>query len=650
MLSRSRCKFEAFVELPAIIIIMLSKLHPPAAVRGRFGARVRLAVAALAASFALGACGGGSGSDETFELTLLHINDHHSRLDSETTTLQLRNAAGTKEAITVDWGGFARVAGAIEALATGKPHVLKLHAGDAVTGDLYYTLDEGKSDAAMMNAVCFDAFALGNHEFDNGDAGLRKFLDFLAASSSCKTAVLSANLKPRPGSPIGAIGERVKRSTIVQRGKEYIGIVGITIGGKTSASSRPDAGTTFEDEVTAAQREIDELRRDGINKIVLLTHYTYDGDKQLAARLSGVDVIVGGDSHTLLGGDGLRSFGLTPEGPYPTLATNRDGKRVCIVQAWQYSFVVGELRVKFDRFGDVLECPGQPHVLIGDTLRRGNTVVTGADQTAMLADIASEKQLRITAPQPAAAAVLAPFRAAKDAFGATVVGRTNDNLCLRRVPGSKRDITRSTLGDVCNRDARVIAHGGDAQQMVAAAFLEQAKRFGGADIALQNGGGVRVDLAAGELTVGRIYTLLPFKNLLVRFTMTGAEIKATLEDAVAFVLAGSGNTGAYPYTANLRWSVDLNQPRGARISAMQFKNAQGQWMPFDLNASYKLVTNDFLAAGGDGYATLATIPAARRENTFLDYADPFLQYVKANTPLARLPVAEYSTQSFTDTP
>jgi len=606
-------------------------------------------LAAASLTLVLSACGGGGGETKPLELTLLHINDHHSRLDADTTTVRLKNAAGTREAVTMDIGGFARVTAAFEALAAGRPHVLKLHAGDALTGDLYYTLDEGRSDAAMMNTVCFDAMAVGNHEFDQGDAGLRKFIDFLQAGP-CKTPVLSANLRPRAGGPLGRQGERVKPSTVVTRDGQRIGLIGLTIAGKTAASSRPDAGTTFEDEATAAQREIDRLKAAGINKIILLTHLTHGGDLQLAARLSDVDVIVGGDSHTLLGPDTLRDAGFSPQGAYPTLATNRNGDRVCVVQAWQYSHAVGELRVRFDGRGTVSACEGQPHLLLGDTPRRGSTPVGGDDLKAMQADLASLPGLRSTPPSASATATLAPFKAAKDDFAKTLAGTAAENLCLRRVPGTKRDATRSSLGDACNLDPRVIAHGGDVQQLVAQAFLEQGEAFGGADLALQNGGGVRVDLAAGDVTVGRIYTLLPFKNTLVRLHMTGAQIKAALEDGLGFLLAGSGNTGAYPYTAGLRFQVDLNQPAGSRVQALQVRDGLGGWTSLDMGKTYRLITNDFLANGGDGYATLKGITGALREDTFLDYADSFLQYTRRTQTLKRLPVEAYSTQGFIDTP
>jgi 5'-nucleotidase/UDP-sugar diphosphatase len=70
-----------------------------------------------------------------------------------------------------------------------------------MTGTLYHTLYNGEADAALMNTVCFDAFELGNHEFDEGDAGLRRFLDHLR-SGQCRTTVLAANVEPAIGSPL----------------------------------------------------------------------------------------------------------------------------------------------------------------------------------------------------------------------------------------------------------------------------------------------------------------------------------------------------------------------------------------------------------------------------------------------------------------
>ncbi|WP_231284761.1 metallophosphoesterase [Leptotrichia hofstadii] len=96
--------------------------------------------------------------------------------------------------VTVHIGGLPRVAQAIKNFRQGNKNTLVLHAGDALTGTLYYTLFEGKADAELMNAINFDVFTLGNHEFDDGNKLLRSFLDVL------KIPVVSANVVPDKGS------------------------------------------------------------------------------------------------------------------------------------------------------------------------------------------------------------------------------------------------------------------------------------------------------------------------------------------------------------------------------------------------------------------------------------------------------------------
>ncbi len=592
----------------------------------------------------------------SFELTVLHINDHHSHLDAENSILQLATGDGRREAINVERGGFARVTAAIKELEKGSRNVLKIHSGDASTGDLYYTLNEGKADAELMNTVCFDTFNLGNHEFDNTDAGVKKLMQFLHAGS-CQTPLLSANVRFGPRSPMaGTVApETVQPSVVIERSGQKIGVVGLIVAGKTKNSSRPNSDTTFIDEATAAQAEIDRLQAQGVNKIILSTHIGYEADKALVKKLRGVDVVVGADSHTLLGPDALKKYGISPEGPYPTRSTDRDGKPVCIVQAWQYGYVVGEMQVSFDQEGVVTQCAGTPWVLIGANFSRPDPpMLTPAETAAIRADIATSKLLRITEPNTTATALLAPYKAQKEAMGATVVATNNTNLCLRRVPGSKRDASRSTLGDVCNKNEAVNAHGGDIQQIVAEAFLQQGKTYFNADLSIQNGGGVRVDLRPGKVTVKDIYTVLPFKNTLVQLNATGAEIKAALEDAVEGVVGPALNTGCYPYTGGLRWNLDLNQPKGSRLSNLEIRAADGSYQPFDRNKTYRVATISFLADGNDSFTALKNITGERRVDVGLDYAEAFLQYVQrlpgAHKQLTPLAVKDYSTQVFIDTP
>ncbi len=623
--------------------------------------RVRAGLLALAVASALAACGGSDSGEQgkPLELTILHINDHHSTLESKSKTLKLSAGGAAAVDVAVDAGGFPRVAAAIAELAAKSPHVLKLHAGDALTGTLYFNRAgaDGEADAAMINTVCFDAFTLGNHEFDKGDSGLKGFLD-LMRKGTCKTPILSANVQFGAASALNATRAPgyVSPSTVVERDGQKIGIVGLTIAQKTKASSSPDADTTFQDETVAAQREIDALRAKGIDKIIVLSHIGYDYDKQVAARLSGVDVVVGGDSHTLLGPNTLTTTGVgSPAGAYPTRITDKDGKPVCVVQAWEYAQAVGELKVSFNAQGEVTQCAGTPHVLIGDNFTIGGKAATDAEKAALKASAAASGVLRITSPAPAATSVLQPFKDRVAVFNQTQVAVVPQELCSRRVPGGVGSVDYSRSSAACNAEGSVSLRGGDIQQLVAEAYLDVAnQKYGGADITLQSGGGVRIPLQ-GTVSAAQVIQVLPFGNMLFRLDITGQEVKGMLEDGLEAVYGAGGSTGPYPYTGGLRYDVNAKATFGQRVSNIEVRNpATGAWGALDVGKSYKLFVLSFNATGGDGYKTLAAVPAARRLDIGVLDADVFFSYIEKQGKdpatglpvLRRLPTELYSTRSF----
>jgi hypothetical protein len=258
-------------------------------------------------------------------LEIAHINDHHSNLDPTTLDLVMGGAL-TRAPV----GGYPAVVAMLQALPPG---TLKIHAGDAMTGTLYHTLYKGRADAAVMGEACFDTFTLGNHEFDEGDALLRDFIDMLRSGPCPRTRILSANVRPALGTPLlpNALGGYITRwANVSVNGTSVAVVAGLTVRNKTMLSSSPLASTLFLEETEAAQAAIDEAVSAGFNKVVLATHIGYKGDLSLAKALRGVDVIIGGDSHSLLGnGAGV---GLSTEGPYPSVVRNADGRLVCIGQ------------------------------------------------------------------------------------------------------------------------------------------------------------------------------------------------------------------------------------------------------------------------------------------------------------------------------
>lgn len=629
----------------------------------RFVSRLSCA-AGLATLFTLTACSNLGGhkptsapvaAEDDYQLTLLHINDHHSHLDETTVPLMLDAGGAQRERLFVAAGGFPRVVSAMKTLTaqSGGP-VIKIHAGDAITGDLYYSLTKGQADADLMNTVCFDTFTLGNHEFDHGDAALRDFIGRLHAAE-CRTHVLSANVRFGVDSALhpSAAPGYVRPSVVLERNGRRIGLVGITVADKTKNASRPDPGTDFLDEVSSAQTQIDALADQGVDIVVLQTHYGYENDLALAGRLRGVDVIVGGDSHTLLGPASLPAHGLAPKGPYPTHAADLDGNPVCVAQAGHYAYVVGELRLRFDDNGRLLSCEGRPHLLIGDDFRRSRndaTRLSGAEIQAVKADIANSNALQVTLPDADAGAALAPYQARKSEFGSTVVAHVSDTLCARRVPGAAGNSGGSGQGTDCSSNDRIARHGGDVQQLVAQAFLEQARLYFDVDLALINAGGVRIDLPASPLTVKDIHTLLPFKNTLVQLRVSGSVLKEALESAIAAALGPGRSTGAFPFAAGMRWRLDAGSAQGSRLTQLETLSAGNVYVKLDPDRIYSVATIDFIADGKDHYTPFAQLDEKQRVDVGLDATELFLDYVRgvagSGRKLRPLPTSRYSTKQF----
>lgn len=595
-----------------------------------------------------------TGAPTAFTLHIAHINDHHSQLAPLANTELRLNGVPTR----VELGGFARQVTAFNALA-GTPNLLKLHAGDAITGTLYYTFFQGEADARLMNRICFDAFIPGNHEFDDGDAALRRLLDALADPAhqgDCPgTPTLSANIEPAPGTPLAPQGQPplLQPWTVRTVGGQRVGLVGVTTTGKLASSSRPLASTRLRPEAEAAQAAIDALQAQGVRHIVLLSHIGHDNDRALVAQLRGVDVVIGGDSHTLLGDFG--AVGLRSAGPYPTVATNRDGDPVCIGQAWEYAKAYGLMRIAFDAQGRVTQCGGQARLVVGEDFQRQDAsgqwrALPKADARALAAQLStqlttpstSDAAIHPTPPDPEAAKILAGYTREVAAQKARPIGQAPEALCLVRVPGEATPRSGGTPGcEAANR----LARGSDVAQVVAEAFLRGSPR---ADFALQNAGGVRVPVPAGPLSMDTAFTLLPFTNTLLEFEITGAEMAAVLEDAVARHLdSATPSDGGHPYAAGLRWTLDMRQPWGQRFQQLEVRDkATGRWQPLQPDRTYVLVTHDFIGSGKDGYDRLGRLyDAGRYVNTYRLYTQTLVDHLQALGGVLRRPApGDYAHQ------
>ncbi|AUI67584.1 NAD nucleotidase [Beggiatoa leptomitoformis] len=539
--------------------------------------------------------------------SLIHINDSHSHLTEETIDLNL-NGKTTR----VNMGGFARVATKINALRKTAENPLVLHIGDAVVGTLYYSLFKGAADAAALNTIKFDALTLGNHEFDDGNANLAQFLkqlDNIPALSANIDVSQSADLK-----------DLVKPYLIKEINGQKVALVGITTL-KTLVSSSPGADITFSNEVEAAKQVVAELEGMGINKIIFMTHYGYTQDIELAKQVSGIDVILGGDSHTLLGN--FSNIGLSSEGAYPTIARTPAGEKVCIGQAWQYAYVVGFMTVDFDDAGNVLYCDGNPTLLLGDNFLQADAAgtfvaVSDAMKTQLSQLINTQYTAEIVPENSDMAGVLSLFSEQVNVLKQSVIGKATDSLLHIRIPG------KHTSGVE-------LSHGSMIAPVVAEGFYQQLKtRNYNPDLILQNAGGVRVDLPQGDITVATAYTLLPFGNTIYVLDMTGAEVKQAIEDGLSNYFDNAGSSGSFPYAYGIHYTVDMNKANGERVTSLEvMSKTDGTYSVINPESLYRVGVNSFMATGGDGYTTLKKVAADRRTDTYFDYAESFVNYMKA---------------------
>ena len=547
-------------------------------------------------------------SANMFELNVAHINDHHSHLEEEKMPLKLNG-----QTVIATIGGLPRVAQEIKDFRKNNKNTLILHAGDAVTGTLYYTLFEGKADAQLMNAINFDAFTLGNHEFDDGNKFLKSFLDALTIP------VISANVVPDKGSILEG---KWKPYIIKNIGGQKVGIIGINVVKKTKESSSPGDDIKFTDEVETAGKYVKELQNQGINKIILLSHAGYEKNVEIGEKVDGIDLIISGDTHYLLGKE-FEQFGLVPEKPdYPKKVNSPDGNPVYIAEAWNYSYLLGEMKVKFDQNGVIKELIPTPKLLIGDTFEiknaEGKTVqLNEKEKLVIINSIKNNRNIKVVKNDTVTQQLLDRYQKEKTELGKQSVGKITEEILGgsdNRVPGPH------------NKD------GSFATTLVAESVLHKLRNMGtgNVDFVIGNAGNVRITLNPGNFTYDQAYSLLPFTSNTVFITdITGAEVKQVLEDAIDYVLNG-GSTGAFPYGAGIRYEATKEGKLGTRVKKIEvFDFKANKWVPIDAKKSYMLAVNSYIAQGKDGYTTLGKITAQKRgTDTHLSDTKIFIDYLK----------------------
>jgi 2',3'-cyclic-nucleotide 2'-phosphodiesterase (5'-nucleotidase family) len=548
----------------------------------------------------------------------------------------------------------------------------------------------GRADISVANFIGIEASALGNHEFDLGTSEVRNIIRGANSGSTttwfgAQFPYLSANLNfsgdanlsaiattnkllpntafmSNPSESVSAITNKLKLapSTVIMKGGQKIGVVGATTQVLASISS-PGATTVIgggaNDMTVLAgvlQPVIDSLIADGCNKIILLSHLQQIAfEKELAGKLSGVDIIIAGGSNTLMadGTDRLRTGDVSVE-TYPYLTTGLDAKPLAVINTEGNYKYVGRLVVGFDADGTLI--PSSIDSLISGVYAADDQGVNdawGANITNAFAIGTRGNQVQVICD------AIGNVITVKDG---NIFGKTSVFLEGRRTIVRTEE---TNLGD-----------------LTAEANLWMAKFYEPSTvISIKNGGGIRsaigniiadgsnVILAPpianpsagkleGDISQLDIENSLRFNNQLSLLTLTASGMRSILEHTVAGTTPTS-TPGQFGQVAGVRYSYDFNLPVGSRILNAVVTDSIGNISDTlvlngvthgDLARTFRVVTLNFLANGGDGYP-FNTLGTNRVDlNTLSEQGPAAASFTNAGSEQDAF--AEYMKNQFTTTP
>ena len=496
--------------------------------------------------------------------------DEPKPLDGKTVILHTNDVHGSIEL-------YAKVAAMKGDYEAQGAQVILADAGDYSQGTVYVSVNKGKDAVTMMNAAGYDVATIGNHEFDYGYAQLKSNLD------SAVFKVVCANVL-QDGSPV------FDAYTMINKGGVQVAFVGLeTPEAQTKANPALIQGLTFlaGDEMYAAvQTQVDAARTAGADIVIVLTHLGVDSSSEpntsydLYKKVSGIDFIIDGHSHTVMTkgpeGEPIQSTG-TALNNIGVITIDNATKKIEsneLIPIWHTEEVDGK------------------EVPVYDYTKSDETVAN------------------------AAKAIIDPIDADYDQkFAESAV-----DLNGAKAPGNRTEETN--LGDLIT-DAMMWA----IKTKAPGVDMNNA-------VAITNGGGIRAAIAKGDITKKDVNTVLPFGNTLAVVYVKGSELLEALEVST---YCTPKSLGGFPQFAGMEVELntaceydanDTTYPGSTyfgpkSINRITIKTVNGK--AFDKDATYAVITNDFLAAGGDTYYAFAA--AQTQFDTGLPLDEILMEYI-----------------------
>lgn len=496
--------------------------------------------------------------------------------------------------------------------AQGSAPDLLLDAGDTFHGQSFATMSEGKSIAELMDtfyADGYDATTPGNHDWSYGADKLRTMTGYSTTGTSF--AMLCANAKSTSGVWSSSIMKTLDRtwedsedhSTFNYKIK--VGVVG-AMDESLGSSLRADlvAGTSFSSAANAINAEAEQLRKEGCDVVVCIAH-TLDA-KTFATRLRGVDALIAGHEHINLN----------------EKVTGADGKTIHVVEAGSAFAEVGLLSIPYEYDTKGTESTDDDTVAVyagkSDeklyTAKDVNVLLTdpnkGSTYQSILDEVHDNK--------------IKPLDDAFSAASSEVLGTSSTNYFYGENASGTHgwemvrttDFHPSKEGDTTK--AQTIGH------VICGSYLALT----GADLAIENAGGIRGGIAAGDVTAGNVIAISPYGNTVETWTMTGADFLAALEHSLqisdecnhsyelqqAYVAAGHteqeaqdkykwrDDSGSVLSFGGINVTIDWTQPEGKRIvSATLTKDGS----TLDPAKTYTVATNNYIITNTADFPTFA---------------------------------------------
>ena len=385
--------------------------------------------------------GQGEQNPDNTDFVMLFTNDFHSQI----------------EPMDDGKGGVLRLKALVDSVRTAEPYVLLADAGDLVQGTYYFSLLNGVVEMKMLDMLKYDIRTIGNHEFDKKMSGLGEML------AMSKVPVVASNYDFSNTD----LAQYVVPSKILNAGKIKVGFIGLNVRLLNLVNKTACEGVVWQDAVNVADTYAGQLREQGADIVIAISHLGYGGgsteyyyDSGIATRTRHIDMIIGGHSHTTL--------------KKATYVTDLDGDQVPVVQTGSKGLNLGYAKIKLNDNGK----PSFTYRLIPVNSRLDNRV----DPTfsGIIEDYAAEVKEKMDVK----------------------LGYAPYNI--------NRGTPESPLGNLS-----------------ADGLIWAAKKFhnGDADVAVYHSGGARANISKGNVTLGDVYAAFPFDNALSILTITGKNLR-----------------------------------------------------------------------------------------------------------------------------